>query len=1117
MSDLKHLLDSFIHDLSDIPSNDMLVSIDLESKKIIPISDFNRRTFSLPFEGVIKSIFKTASDSIRETDVNPLCICESYIQWTKNENEYRTPILLFPVQTKLKKLTNELSFNSSEEWEINPYFKWLWKDWTEMEIPTFETSEQLLEFVHDHQQKNDLPIQIVQKQFIGNFHYHRFHVLRELEGIQKLSSFSSTLSQVLGETSAVKNDSNFSKYNLLSTDKDQLSVLKGLETKNCVLEGPPGTGKTQVIVNLIGKILDCKETVLLVSEKKVALDVILKKLNDINLGQFAVSISSQTTKADFIKKLKTSWTFLEQIEKKDEVNYFLSENYKDNFTLLLQRLKDNSTFQGVDFASFQEFLEKHPTEPKNFSTQVCSMSEWIDLKNHVLNLEENLGSLALIRNFSYAFYELDHPDTFLKEMIQRWRKLQQVFPVQELSDVKSLNEKIGRAQLLENDLFSLYSTFLGKPKLYKTFENKLKAFTSIQEKLDDNLKEMRIWKTIPSQTQFLSWINATSFFEKRKAKKAVSNLLNDKSVDFKTALSNLDFHFSLNKEKEELKAYFSENNFSTHLVDLQLEHQFLKRLLKEDASVLNDLVQWKREDRKALIELSSDIEFLLKKTERYFNVSEKTNLNDLFDVSESVLKEIFPFWKQLAQLPANFYSSLEFCASTEEIEAFIVHSNWKIIQASFPELSKFKVSDFSNKLETILSEQEREQEWFSNQLIQMQLKKFHSYEQLLLSNTAKLSLEDKEQKKKLKKGKALLVNEFSKSKSHKSVRELLASEAKDWIACLLPIWLSTPTQIADNFPLESELFDWSIFDEASQIPLPNAIGGLARSKRFLIAGDQQQMSPSTYFGKSYSFPNLMQQAAYYSEKFFLSYHYRSSRSDLIAFSNTYFYDNRLHVFPAPETGEAIGLHFVENGRFIDRKNEVEAQAIARFLENYSLKKSIGLIAFSEEQLNCILDFCSPKVIEQLEKQQEQNKGFVKALEKIQGDEADCLVISFGYGKNAEGEFANRFGPLNQSEGYKRLNVLFSRAKEKIEFFTSVQSSDFQLSENESVNLLRKWFLFCENADRKTNKKQLPFSLEFSADGNKIAIKNPSKAIENVEDFLTFHQIMKDRNWKINYI
>ncbi|MFN5981882.1 MAG: DEAD/DEAH box helicase [Fluviicola sp.] len=1117
MSDLKLLLDSFIHDLSDIPSNDMLVSIDLESKKVVQLIDFDFTPFTLSNEGTIKSVFKTASDSIRETDVNPLCICDSYIKWNKNEQEFKTPLLLHPVEAKLKKLTNELTFSISDEWEINPYFKWLWKDWTETDFPTFDSRNEVLQFITNEIEKQTLPISIENSQFIGNFHYHRFHVLRELEGIRKQNLFSNPLKQVLGETVTENISSSFTKYNLLSTDKDQLSVLKALESQNCVLEGPPGTGKTQVIVNLIGKILDSKETVLLVSEKKVALDVILKKLSDIDLGHFAVSISSQTSKADFIKKLKSTWTYLEQVEEQNEKNFFLSENYKDNLALLIHRLRDSSTFQGVDFATFQDFLKEHPHEPKNFSTQVCTLKEWIELKDEVMKLEENIGSLSLIRNFKHSFYQLEHPDRLINELIERLEKIKKFFQIQGFLDVRKLNEKVGRAQLLENDLFIHYSSFIGKPKLYKTFENKVRDLKIVQDKLDESTKENSIWKAIPTQTQLTSWKNATSFFQKRKAKSSVSKLLKDSSVLFENALITLEKLYSLLKESDELKSYFSENNFSSNLLDLQLEHQFLKSLLNENPSVLNELVSWKKEDRKALIELSSDIEFVLKKSERYFFINEESNLSDILIASSKVIQQIYPFWFQLKQIPSSIYSSLEFCSNSTEMEAFIVHSNWKIIQANFPELVKFKPSDFSNKLETILTELETEQKWFATALRQTQVKKFHLFEQLLLSNTAKLSANDKERKKTLKKGKALLVNEFSKSKSHKSIRELLASDAKEWIACLLPVWLSTTTQIADNFPLESELFDWTIFDEASQIPLPNAVGSLARSRRYMVAGDQHQMSPSSYFGKNYSFPNLMQQSAFYSEKHFLSYHYRSSHPDLISFSNSYFYENRLHVFPSTKMSEVISFHSIENGRFIERKNEQEAKSIAEFLESFNWKKSIGLVAFSEEQLNCILDACSPKVLENLDKQQEQNRGFVKSLEKVQGDEADCLVISFGYAKNASGEFANRFGPVNQAEGHKRLNVLFSRAKEKIEFFASVSSSDFQLSENESVNLLRKWFLFCENADRKSNNLKIPFKLEFTTEGNKIAIKNASSTIESAEDLLTFHQIMSFRNWKINYI
>ena len=51
----------------------------------------------------------------------------------------------------------------------------------------------------------------------------------------------------------------------------------------------------------------------------------------------------------------------------------------------------------------------------------------------------------------------------------------------------------------------------------------------------------------------------------------------------------------------------------------------------------------------------------------------------------------------------------------------------------------------------------------------------------------------------------------------------------------------------------------------------------------------------------------------------------------------------------------------------------------------------------------------------------------------------------------------RFGPVNVHGGHHRLNVLFSRAKEKIDFFSSVELKDFSQSNNEGVRHLMKWF------------------------------------------------------------
>jgi very-short-patch-repair endonuclease len=71
--------------------------------------------------------------------------------------------------------------------------------------------------------------------------------------------------------------------------------------------------------------------------------------------------------------------------------------------------------------------------------------------------------------------------------------------------------------------------------------------------------------------------------------------------------------------------------------------------------------------------------------------------------------------------------------------------------------------------------------------------------------------------------------------------------------------------------------------------------------------------------------------------------------------------------------------------------------------------------------------------------------FVKNLESVQGDERDAIFISTVYGPDKNGAVMQRFGPINQAEGHKRLNVLFSRAKKNMVIFTSLNPTDIKVS------------------------------------------------------------------------
>ena len=111
----------------------------------------------------------------------------------------------------------------------------------------------------------------------------------------------------------------------------------------------------------------------------------------------------------------------------------------------------------------------------------------------------------------------------------------------------------------------------------------------------------------------------------------------------------------------------------------------------------------------------------------------------------------------------------------------------------------------------------------------------------------------------------------------------------------------------------------------------------------------------------------------------------------------------------------------------------------------------------------------------------------------------------------------RFGPLNQSNGHKRLNVLLTRAKQEMHFFTSVKASDFELSDNESVNLLRRFLQELEAVQVSAKELIFPYGLEVeSVNKNSVRFKNSYAQIPNGQDLVTFHRVMKQRGWKLSY-
>jgi superfamily I DNA and/or RNA helicase len=248
----------------------------------------------------------------------------------------------------------------------------------------------------------------------------------------------------------------------------------------------------------------------------------------------------------------------------------------------------------------------------------------------------------------------------------------------------------------------------------------------------------------------------------------------------------------------------------------------------------------------------------------------------------------------------------------------------------------------------------------------------------------------------------------------------------------------------------------------------------------------------------------LHQASFYLPSLFLSYHYRSCHPKLISFSNKYFYQNRLSTFrDASFNDKPIQFKFIPKGRFDERTNIIEAKAVVDYIcSRLSTTDTLGIVAFSESQLQLIFDLLPISSKEILLDKIDLNQVFFKAVENVQGDECDELIVSFGYGySEKERVFAYRFGPINLNSGAKRLNVLFTRARRKITFFASVTYDDFKPSSNESVEILRKWFRTLTEIEQDTNDFQC-----------KIHVKDILSKNQNIHTIKSLVSIYKERNW-----
>lgn len=851
------------------------------------------------------------------------------------------------------------------------------------------------------------------------------------------------------------------KNSPIEVDPSQNLVLRSIAKNNkIVIQGPPGTGKSQTLTAIITTALANKMKVLVVCEKvtalKVIYDNIVKKYPNL---RYSIALIEDVT-SDRGKLVKI-------VRERDDNQAF---NFSNSDIITSNISSDLEYFENITSGIDKNYkkLRNHIHEDKRW---IDCVAKWISYKIEKSNIPyydkisktivfdyENVSNnkieaqifnaneiyknaVNLISRFD-QFINTDNSDIAVERYIEIIKNAE--FELRFcLNEVKAISEKFERAINLENE--GIINNILIKAENIILIKDELSAIISN-----------------PDHISFIENIKVL-FNRNKKIIKEQINLykeLKDEVLTFEPI--------------QHLK--FNENNFKELKIELNNKKEFLVDLINSEShsSIIDNSKYLNISESTELMEVikkvSKAFESLNLVTKR--QVVELTNsqsptllvrsinktLENLSRFSENEINiNLYLKWKLTYKGSSteffNIYKLLIQLGSSDWLRDYQIALLYKILYENF-QLNEYPSN--SNDLNTI----EGLMGSISNKQVEIIKKNIKNWYFRGIKRIEDNGLT-------LKK---LYNLKGAAGTTRNSLRKIVTYDPESFTD-IHPLILSNPSSTSTLFPLKQGFFDIVIFDEASQLRIEETYSSVYRGKTVIISGDSQQMPPSSYFesGKnlidesdtnqddSENSESLIDDSSLdmatkeslldwaidegYQETY-LDMHYRSKHPDLIEFSNTCFYNSRLVPMPSEIHDTPIIFKQV-NGLYEKRVNESEAKEVLNIIKtNIPLNKSVGIATFNLTQRNLILDLINKERSEDKDFNSrmstfEENGFFVKNLENIQGDERDIIILSTTFGKRSDGKFIMNFGPITQRNGHRLLNVIITRAKEKIFVLTSI--------------------------------------------------------------------------------
>ncbi|WP_232540571.1 AAA domain-containing protein [Lysinibacillus fusiformis] len=794
--------------------------------------------------------------------------------------------------------------------------------------------------------------------------------------------------------------------NLLHSDGSQEEILReARHQKGLVVHGPPGTGKSQVIVNLITDALHRKKKVLVVCQKRAALDVVYQRMSSLGLSDHVALVHDEKVDRKALYQKISNVLEQNKVQFADSVEKLITvtsrlENQEQLLNTIAKALYETQPF---GYKLYELYGESKPITDSN---KIINLNSVIDRLTR-----ESLRDMAEAVYTYGEWYELFGGVSYPL----RHRKSFAAFDMKaKLKAIETLEALILKAKKARDYIEALDIEKI-TPAYTWEIQNRLdKIYPDLDDSQKRTLQGLRIfwWTTVTGKFIIEEITNGEKF-------KGTS------STEWIKVKHSLTIMHDLGKVT---KALADDMKSLSVLVQAEQVKKLQERVAEGDIPV-------------------KELDLLLEYIHRDFD---DLKLMDTFwrQASDDIKSVI----TALQEKEYNTEQSLsKFWVDTLKNSSYI---HWiDKIEAKYPDVQKISTNEFGRIRESFANLLEEKRKVAADYMIHELKNKVESVQQVQSMKELKHQTGKKRMIWPLRK----LLNNFADKGLVEILPVWLASP--ETVSSIFPLTEGLFDIVifdeASQLTVESGMP--SIY-RGKQIVVAGDEKQLPPSNLFRAGYADEEDEEETSFDTDESVSLLNLAKRRFPEKI-LQWHYRSKYEELINFSNHAFYNGFVqiapNVTPFKEPPSLVWKRI--DGKWINQSNEVEALEVVTQLKNTLQKqpgKSVGIITFNAKQQSKVQDMIDNVAVEdeefrtlynELMSRNLDERLFVKNIENVQGDERDIIIFSIGYAKNEEGKVYNRFGSLNQKGGENRLNVAVSRAKEGIIVVSSIEPEDLNVA------------------------------------------------------------------------